>query len=128
MKAINKEMRKEIIKWAELSNRDAIEGVLACMVCLMLTCALGIPYSLDTAIYLILRSYFAVFISAIGIRYIWEYMEYCIEYYILVLLVSAFIVESGYVIIDEFAMMFCKWLGSSHLLFLFFFIFIWKFY
>lgn len=108
MKTIETDIRKEIVKLAEISNKDAIEGVIACLVCLMLTYALGIGCGLDTVIYLLLRSYFAVFISGIGIRYLLEYLEYCIEYVILLLLLTIYIVESGYVIVDEFVGMFFR--------------------
>ena len=102
MKARDTEMRENLKKWANLSNRDAIEGALSCTVCLMLVSVFGIANSLGTILYLLFRSYFAVFISAIGIRYILEYVEYRFEYFVLIILIAVFIIESGYIIVDEF--------------------------
>ncbi len=102
MKAIDTEMRENLKKWANLSNRDAIEGVLSCTVCLMLVSVFGIANSLGTILYLLFRSYFAVFISTIGIRYILEYVEYRFEFFVLIILIAVFIIESGYIIVDEF--------------------------
>ena len=105
MKAIDTETREKLKKWLNLSNRDAIEGVLSCTVCLMLVSALGIANNFGSILYILVRSYFAVFISAVGIRYILEYYEHCFEYFILIILLVAFSSESVYVIVDEFCRM-----------------------
>ena len=132
MKTKDVQMRKKIENWLYQSNHNATEFVLTCMTCLMLLCVMGIVNSFEHILYIIVRSYFAVFISSFGIRYMEDRVGYRTKFSngsrILFFLISAYMIESSYFILTEVYFLFCRWLESGHLIFLFFFIFIWHFY
>ena len=110
MKTKETKMRSYVMGLFDESNKDAIEALVSCMVCLMLVNVLGIVNSLDTVIYLLVRTYAAVLVTSMGIRYTGGLKNNTTEKFIMYFLVFAFIAESAYVIIDEFVFMFRGWL------------------